>query len=221
MFDNTRPSCAGNPVKGYFVCDTCGQMILVNVISAHTWVEVERVEPTCTEDGYVKSVCSECNTERTVALTKKGHSLTVDEIEVDGANYRIIAFKTHCTVCGVSAELGKDGFDSLPHITYKTVYEEGKADKVENPFYKIVKIIEPATCTKEGSCIYSFVFNLDGTEEPVEFVGPMLKEPHEPADDGDVIEWTLKIKGVTYVYRGILCKNCNEIIEVIYKAEQE
>ena len=219
VFDNTRPACTGNPVKGYFVCDTCGKPILVDVMSDHTWVEVERVEPTCTEAGYIKSACSECGAEKTKEIAKKGHSFTVDNIEVDGANYRIIAFRMHCTECNISAELGKDGFDSLPHITYKTVYTSDK-DKTDDSFYKVVKVIKEPTCEEEGVYEYSFEYELDGQKTTVKFEGPALKKPHEPADDGDVIEWTMTINGVTYIYKGIVCKKCNEVVEITHKIKE-
>lgn len=47
----------------------------------------------------------------------------------------------------------------------------------------------------------------------------MLKEQHEVdySDDELVIEWELTIDKVTYIYKGRLCKKCNEVVEITHK----
>lgn len=219
VFDNTRPACTGNPVKGYFVCDTCGKPILVDVISNHVKKEGSDVfvDSTCKEEGYSQYTCAECGALVKTPIPAKGHKFEYT-IKVEGNNYRIAEFEMHCIRCDVSVTLGDEELPSLPHITYKTVYSKD-SEKTGDSFYKIAEVIKPATCAEEGECKYSFVVILDGREETVEFIGPMLKEQHEVdySDDELVIEWELTIDKVTYIYKGRLCKKCNEVVEITHK----
>lgn len=61
-----------------YYCKDCGEVyatqdILVKYVECdHNFVESERVEATCVDDGYVKYVCSECNQEKTEVLKATG-----------------------------------------------------------------------------------------------------------------------------------------------------
>lgn len=113
----TEPTCT---TDGTFLkegpedehCIVCGKIHSFTLPATHTYRTVENKLPTCTEEGEIKKVCSECGNEETEKIEKKQHDYRMDTVESD---YDMEGwFKIVCNTCG------------------KVYYEEYK-DKLEGP----------------------------------------------------------------------------------------
>lgn len=113
----TEPTCTTN---GTFLkegkvdehCDYCGKIHSFTLPATHTYKTVENKLPTCTEEGEIKKVCSECGNEKTERVAMKPHDYKIDTADSDYDTEGW--FKIVCNTCG------------------KVYYEEYK-DKLERP----------------------------------------------------------------------------------------
>lgn len=113
----TEPTCT---TDGTFLkegpedehCIVCGKIHSFTLPATHTYRTVENKLPTCTEEGEIKKVCSECGNEETEKIEKKQHDYRIDTAESDYDTEGW--FKIVCNTCG------------------KVYYEEYK-DKLERP----------------------------------------------------------------------------------------
>ena len=113
----TEPTCTtdGTFLKEGRVdehCDYCGKVHSFTLPAAHTYKTVENKLPTCTEEGEIKKVCSECGNEKTEKVAMKPHDYKIDTADSDYDTEGW--FKIVCNTCG------------------KVYYEEYK-DKLERP----------------------------------------------------------------------------------------
>ena len=113
----TEPTCTtdGTFLKEGKVdehCDYCGKVHSFTLPATHTYKTVENKLPTCTEEGEIKKVCSECGNEKTEKVAMKPHDYKIDTAESDYDTEGW--FKIVCNTCG------------------KVYYEEYK-DKLERP----------------------------------------------------------------------------------------
>ena len=179
------------------ICDDCGIIITTAFISLKDHHEVidERIEPTCTLDGYtIGSHCDLCNSvllERKI-IPAKGHSYILDTVK---SSYNILVYSCDC---GDSyEEINNDNKECLNHESGDWV------------------IIEDSTCTslgyKEKRCIYC---NLLLQKESIE-----LKEHTEKIIEA--INPTCYDNGLS---DGIICSKCNKVLkeqEVINKLNHD
>lgn len=113
----TEPTCTtdGTFLKEGKVdehCDYCGKVHSFTLPATHTYKTVENKLPTCTEEGEIKKVCSECGNEKTEKVAMKPHDYKIDTADSDYDTEGW--FKIVCNTCG------------------KVYYEEYK-DKLERP----------------------------------------------------------------------------------------
>ena len=69
-------------------CDVCGRLHEFPIMKAHAYKTVEVKQPTCTEEGFRRKVCTVCGDETTEVLEKTAH------------NYEIYAGEPTCRVKG-------------------------------------------------------------------------------------------------------------------------
>ena len=113
----TEPTCT---TDGTFLkegpedehCIVCGKIHSFTLPAAHTYKTVENKPSTCTEEGEIKKVCSECGNEKTEKVAMKPHDYKIDTADSDFDTEGW--FKIVCNTCG------------------KVYYEEYK-DKLERP----------------------------------------------------------------------------------------
>ena len=113
----TEPTCT---TDGTFLkegpedehCIVCGKIHSFTLPAAHTYKTVENKLATCTEEGEIKKVCSECGNEKTEKVAMKPHDYKIDTADSDFDTEGW--FKIVCNSCG------------------KVYYEEYK-DKLERP----------------------------------------------------------------------------------------
>lgn len=113
----TEPTCT---TDGTFLkegpedehCIVCGKIHSFTLPATHTYRTVENKLPTCTEEGEIKKVCSECGNEKTEKVAMKPHDYKIDTADSDYDTEGW--FKIVCNSCG------------------KVYYEEYK-DKLERP----------------------------------------------------------------------------------------
>lgn len=113
----TEPTCT---TDGTFLkegpedehCIVCGKIHSFTLPAAHTYKTVENKPSTCTEEGEIKKVCSECGNEETEKVAMKPHDYKIDTADSDFDTEGW--FKIVCNSCG------------------KVYYEEYK-DKLERP----------------------------------------------------------------------------------------
>ena len=67
---------------------------------AHEYTEIERVEPTCTTNGYVTKVCGLCDKVKTFTLYAPGHTSGEWVVELEPTCTTEGEMRTTCTVCG-------------------------------------------------------------------------------------------------------------------------
>lgn len=113
----TEPTCTtdGTFLKEGKVdehCDYCGKVHSFTLPATHTYRTVENKLPTCTEEGEIRRVCSECGNEKTEKVAMKPHDYKIDTADSDYDTEGW--FKIVCNTCG------------------KVYYEEYK-DKLERP----------------------------------------------------------------------------------------
>lgn len=128
----TEPTCTtdGTFLKEGKVdehCDYCGKIHSFTLPATHTYKTLENKLPTCTEEGEIKKVCSECGNEKTEKVAMKPHDYKIDTADSDYDTEGW--FKIVCNTCG------------------KVYYEEYK-DKLERPTQSETETItteEPVT----------------------------------------------------------------------------
>ncbi len=107
-------------------------------VGEHEWVETDRVEPTCTEDGYIEYTCTKCSETKKETLKALGHEF------IHEAEYEIDRVEPTCT---------EDGY-----VTYKC----SRCDETETVVLKalghnitdeVYERVEP-TCTEDGYVTY-------------------------------------------------------------------
>lgn len=115
----------------------------------HDWVEIKRVEPTCTEDGSVTYECSKCGETKTVVIEALGHDyVEIERVEATCTEKGYIVYK--CTRCG---------------DTYKDVIPTS-----EGHDYVEIKRVDP-TCIDDGFIKYECSKCGDTYKEVLEALG--------------------------------------------------
>lgn len=139
-------TCLNNGTDGVFECEGCEGTYNVKVRKAHkaynekedAVVEAKSEEATCTADGLLTYVCSECKDDAEKVLPKLGHNITCDEVikaEVEGVTKW--TFKVHCTRCT------EEILDVVTEV---------------GPTVKEV----PATCTEDAYTVYTDIKDANG-----------------------------------------------------------
>lgn len=213
---NSAPACSSESFgQGYFYCDHCGQVIVINVRLPHerpevaqnvTWDElpydtIEEVvadasslianntiytlNATCENVGYVVYRCAVCGEVQYEVLEVLGHDYVVTVSATPDASNTGLAVITCANGCGLNIEV------SLPVL--------GSED------YEVVTISE-ASCNSVGVDRYTYVYNNAGEDIIITFdvVTPMTGH-----DLGDQI-YTWEYEGMLYTAH--LCGDCNRLI---------
>lgn len=240
LFGNTTtPACSNeNGVGGYFVCETCNEVIAANVITAHTkpaTIPEENITPaTCANNGkivYTCEVCKKPNCEEVIPATGHAFKTAVEHAYNSVTGVHTLTVKVTCT--------NKDcAYNEKEVVTTKDFSEEK---------YSFVKLVDqPATCANEGLTKYSFVvehkatvaskentYKLDCT---VEFITDRLAhsfvktaklddDGNEVLDDKGNVVLVDKIfekeivegegdDAKTYILKVKICKDCGKVILV-------
>lgn len=87
----------GHSIAGFiviiFLVFLIGTLLNPATYCEHEWIEQERLEATCTNDGKIISHCDLCDTDSTEYIDRKGHKF-VNKENTDEKDQRI------CSVCG-------------------------------------------------------------------------------------------------------------------------
>ena len=189
----TNPSCNATGLKDVVVsCTVCGDEIsrteeTIPATGDHNYVnEVERVEPTCTEDGYYVLACGCGERDAATPIPATGHdydsvvteptctedgyttytctvcqdSYTGDEVEATGHNYEEVVTAPTCTAGG--------------YTTYTcTVCQDSYiGDEVEATGHNYEEVVTAPTCTAGGYTTYTCTVCQDSyTGDEVEATG--------------------------------------------------
>ena len=140
-------------------------------VGEHDWVETERVDATCTEDGYVTYECSKCGETKTVILKALGHNFVVKEGYAGLTRTTMV-----CSRCGLEI----DGNNPLPVI-----------NPITRPILNPTKPTTPVVQPKED----------DDDEEPVDETEEPVVEPAKdelPFVDVSTDDWYYT--AVEYLY---------------------
>lgn len=107
-------------------CSVCGDIEYVGSLEGHKWTLKEKVDPTCTEDGYKINVCETCETEVKIIdrFSRTGH-IWAEEFttDVEPTCTTEGSKSIHCTACSATKDvtvIPANGHD------YKKVDEESK-----------------------------------------------------------------------------------------------
>ncbi len=195
------PTCKDG---GWFAYQTCRNCIYstykyIEATGDHVYAtEKERVDATCTEDGYVIMACG-CGTTQTTTLTASGHApkLAVKENDipasctVDGSYDEVV----YCDVC--DEELSREGkVNVAPGHTPKAAVKENDI---------------PASCTADGS--YDEVVYCNVCDEELSREGKVNTAPgHTPkaaVKENEVVGDCLKEGSYDKV---VYCNVCDEEI---------
>ncbi len=96
-------------------------------VGDHDWEEIERVEPTCTEDGYIVYECTRCEETKTEVLKALGHNFVVEEGYAGLTRNKLV-----CSRCGLVIS----GNSPIPVINPKT-------SPILNPTKPTTPVVEP------------------------------------------------------------------------------
>ena len=96
-------------------------------VGDHDWEEIERVEPTCTEDGYIVYECTRCEETKTEVLKALGHNFVVEEGYAGLTRSKLI-----CSRCGLVIS----GDSPIPVLNPKT-------SPILNPTKPTTPVVEP------------------------------------------------------------------------------
>ena len=99
MPEITLPTCEN---EGHFLkegeideyCDYCGKLHEFSLPASHNLKTVEVKAATCTEEGYIKKQCTECDYAKTEVSDKTSHNYIMSLNETTGT------FSVVCTTCG-------------------------------------------------------------------------------------------------------------------------
>ena len=162
------PTCVS---EGYVeqCCSLCGYSFISSreEMLPHAMEELERVEASCTEDGYIIYQCADCGEEKTEVLPAPGHSydavITAPDCTTEG-------YTTHtCAACGDSYT--DSVVDALGHSyecvtvdatctadgshTYTCYCGDSYTEVIAAPGHSYECVTVDATCTEEGSRVYT------------------------------------------------------------------
>ena len=96
-------------------------------VGDHDWEEIERVEPTCTKDGYIVYKCTRCEETKTEVLKALGHNFVVEEGYAGLTRNKLV-----CSRCGLVIS----GNSPIPVINPKT-------SPILNPTKPTTPVVEP------------------------------------------------------------------------------
>lgn len=144
------PTCVSIGWEAYHACSRCGEKgpdYKEIPKLEHNCIEVERAEPTCTTDGYIKFVCSgegcPFNEGVTETLPALGHTLVKhDKVEASCEKDGMEAY-SYCDTCKKNFTADKEG-----KLT-ETTLEALVIPKLEHNLVTLGRV-EP-TCTENGS----------------------------------------------------------------------
>ena len=96
-------------------------------VGDHDWEEIDRVEPTCTKDGYIVYKCTRCEETKTEVLKALGHNFVVEEGYAGLTRNKLV-----CSRCGLVIS----GNSPIPVINPKT-------SPILNPTKPTTPVVEP------------------------------------------------------------------------------
>ncbi len=96
-------------------------------VGDHDWEEIERVEPTCTKDGYIVYKCTRCEETKTEVLKALGHNFVVEEGYAGLTRNKLV-----CSRCGLVIS----GDSPIPVLNPKT-------SPILNPTKPTTPVVEP------------------------------------------------------------------------------
>ena len=105
VIDSKETSCDENE-KGWikYKCSKCNLKKVEETEPTHTFGEWETTkEPTCTEEGIQKRVCSGCGLEESKTLSKTDHKYVDGEMVLANVQSGKMYKKTKCSVCGAES----------------------------------------------------------------------------------------------------------------------
>lgn len=106
------------------------------VISQHIWdAGTVTKQPTCTEKGSIKYICTECGVEREEDIDALGHTVVTDDAVPATCTTEGLTEGSHCSVCG-EVLVAQQTIDALGHdwgewkvVKEATETEEGKEER--------------------------------------------------------------------------------------------
>lgn len=213
--DEKAPTCTDAGYKKY-QCKDCDVSYVENLPALGHDTHEERIEPTCSTEGYIYDVCDRCGdkVEKEI-IPKLEHNWEVkDKVEPTCTKNGIYYYE--CTLCGKekSEEISALGHDYNTEVINPTCTEDGYTiytcnrcnlshtdDKVDalGHDYKVTDS-KDASCTEGGYTVYTCERCSDSYTESIPAHGHSYTE--------NVIEPTCIDKG----YTEYVCKYCNDTI---------
>lgn len=155
----------------------------------HEYIVTSEVEPTCTEKGYITSVCTICDFERTEYIDELGHDMRITSA-IDPTLYFSGEVVRTCAVCGYE-EVEEISNEDLIDAEEK-LYEEqaegdvGKQEETEVTEQQVVE--EPTSNQNEENHI-----QVEATSEKPEDAEVMEQQVVEKSDSEQVEENSINI----------------------------
>lgn len=123
--------------------------------TGHKWNKVYEVAPTCTENGYIKEQCENCDDYRTITLKPTGHNL--EFVEEQPAKCTEPGQKAHyaCTACDARFNTDKTTLAKDDDLTIESLGGHEMVDvEAKNPTYTEDGTTAGKKCSREG-CDYA------------------------------------------------------------------
>ncbi len=163
-------TCSADGEQGLY-CSTCDKLLTTNPILKidHTFAQSNKVEPTCTQNGYIEYKCQSCGTTKQDALSSTGHNFVVEYKETFCT--KVSEEHVKCTKCGAtdiwygkyapghqtSKVVGKQPtcteagyYDAICDRCGVTVNKNIEAIPAKGHSFSAWSVVTPSTTTNEG-----------------------------------------------------------------------
>ena len=190
-----------NTANGYFVCTGCGKNITVTVYQPHVFEsDAIIVEPTCTETGLMKNVCTLCGDEGTEPIAALGHSYDFKVAQIPTLEGIGIA-QGVCT----SADCGHK-------------YPDLELPVLDSDSYNIT-IDVMADCINNGYATYLYEFTVDNVVYSVSFTVEIAALGHMHSESA---EYTFTYtENVVFVYGGEEIEASVDVNYLVFECQNE
>lgn len=152
-FSEAKATCTQNGT-GYFICDSCGDVVLVYTTKSHTFEGSATVvvAPKCDVGGTNRSYCSECKSYISYGVPALGHDYVTEFISDDNNS---LAFAVSCSRCTFTDTFITDEY--VRAVTAATCRDNGSISYSVEVYGKSVEVIR--SIPRVGHSLNGFEFD--------------------------------------------------------------